>query len=676
MASDPPRPRRRHHLRIWVGLVAGIVLSLLGAAAVAEYLGWPFLARPAERWLTQKLERPVRFADATDGARAFRLKLLGGIRLELARLRIDNAPWSRLGPMFVAEDAAFAVRWRDLLERRRSAGPLTLKELSARRLTLELERNDDGHASWQFGKRQQAEQDAGGPAIDGVRVEQLGLGEGTVKIVDAMNRLDLQGSYTSRTGADGQPGGVLAQAAGLWRDARFTMKLDAQSPLPWPGGDIETPPVPIDLRVDAVHAKLHFNGTVRDLFGRRGLEGRYEASGPSLAAIGQLFGITLPTTREFALRGRITRSGDHWSTAIDRATIGRSRLAGDFTLDRPPATVPMLRGELRGAALWLADLGPAIGVPTGAPPARERERVLPRRNFNLPSLKAMNADVKVALDRLELGHPRLSSIRPLQAHIVLKDSVLAIDDIDAKLARGRIAGRIRLDAQQGEVARWDVALDARGLRLEEWIAQPRADGRPPYATGRIAGHIELKGQGRSTAELLASSDGRGWVLWSRGTMSHLVVEAAGLDIAQSLGVMIRGDKPLQVTCGAADLRVQRGQVAPSVLVVDTTDSTIRGEGFVSLADEELELIARVDPKDTSPLTLRSPLHVKGTLAQPKVSIDKRALARKLAPAALLALAHPLAALLPLFDAGSDDGQDAVSGCQTLVERYGRGGKTG
>lgn len=186
-------------------------------------------------------------------------------------------------------------------------------------------------------------------------------------------------------------------------------------------------------------------------------------------------------------------------------------------------------------------------------------------------------------------------------------------------------------------------------------------------TGELAGRFQLQGRGRSVAELLGSSNGNARLLWSDGTVSHLAIEAAGIDIAEVLGLMLRGDHTLPVRCGAADLAVRAGQVEPRLLVVDTPDSTVWGTGSVSLTDERLDLLARVAPKDMSPLALRTPLRVRGTLSDPSISLDKGPLARRAVPAVLLGLLNPLAALLPLVDTGSREAAaQRLAGCHRLV----------
>lgn len=657
---------RRLALRIGTVVLVGTVAGL----GVCEWMGWPFLARPAEQVLSQRLDREVRL-DGDEG-NGFSLKLLGTIRLHTPSLRISNAPWAEptAGPMLAAENVSLHLRWRDLLALR-DGQPLRVERLTADSLRAALERREDGRANWQF-KPVDAPASDDTRGFEGARFGLLQVGQGGIRFVDEPRHLDVDAEFALAEGDSAGSGavGLSAKARGHYGVAPLQATLRTGSALPWFSDEAEAPAVPVKFNITAGRARLDFNGRLHDLFGSRNLQGRYEVSGPSLAAVGAPLRLTLPTTKPFAMNGRLSHQGTRWYTVVDRATVGDSRLAGEFALDMPERGRPQLAGRLRGPALLLRDLGPAVGVPAAPQAGEDDGRVLPDKRFDLPSLRAMDANVVVALDRLDLNTPALQSIQPIRAHLVLQDGVLALKDIDARLAQGRLRGLLQFDGRQPQ-ARWEADISGTGLRMEQWIRPLRRENAPPYASGLLGGRLKLTGHGRSTAELLASADGRMVVHWSEGSVSHLAVEAAGIDVAQALGVLVRGDDALPVRCGAGDLAIKDGSVVPRVLLVDTRDSTVWMDGRLSLADEKLDLTARVAPKDWSPLALRTPLRIEGTLSEPDISLEKGPLARKLIPAAVLAVVvQPLAALLPLIDTDQDEAaKSAAAACRQVAERF-------
>jgi len=341
--------------------------------------------------------------------------------------------------------------------------------------------------------------------------------------------------------------------------------------------------------------------------------------------------------------------------------IGSSRLNGDFTFDTGPAVL-MLTGRLGGARLALADLGPAFGAaPPDAPASASNAKpgkVIPAREFDIPSLKMMNADVRVALATLDLGTARLEPFKPLDGHITLQDGVLDLKDLLARSSDGELRGAIGLDSRPA-VPKWTADLRWGGIQLERFVTardiavrKDKQTGDKPdvgYISGALGGNAQLKGAGKSTARLLASLDGTAR-LWVRdGTVSHILVEAAGIDIAQALGVFVKGDDKLPMQCAVAQFDLVNGKVMPEVFVIDTKDTTMLIDGDLSLAAETLDLRMTAHPHDFSPLALRTPVKVTGTFDAPHIRPEARPLATRAGAAALLSLANPLAALLALVD---------------------------
>jgi uncharacterized protein involved in outer membrane biogenesis len=127
---------------------------------------------------------------------------------------------------------------------------------------------------------------------------------------------------------------------------------------------------------------------------------------------------------------------------------------------------------------------------------------------------------------------------------------------------------------------------------------------------------------------------------------------------------VQGDRPLPLRCARLDLLLTQGVARPRLAVLDNSDSTVSIDGQIDLRDESLALRATVKPKDFSPLSLRTPIVLGGTLAAPTASVERTGLAGKVLGAlALGAVAGPLAALLPMIDSGA---QDAADPCLTPV----------
>lgn len=311
--------------------------------------------------------------------------------------------------------------------------------------------------------------------------------------------------------------------------------------------------------------------------------------------------------------------------------------------------------------------------------------MLPQRRFDLPSLKAMDADVQVAIDEIDFGTEAMAPLKQLKTRIRLDAGVLRLDDLHATVSGGQFTGMTQLDANT-QPARWQARLDVAGVDIAGWMRGLRKDAAPTgptanatkalkqereqarqggeqavrsYVTGVLSAKLDVRGAGNSTADILASLDGPVELRLRDGTLSHLATEALGLDVAQALGVLIRGDHPLPLRCARFDMLARNGVMEPRLAVIDNRDSTVRISGNVNLRDETMALRLVTQPKDWSLISLRTPITVNGTLGQPVVGIEAKNLAgRVLGAVALAAAAGPAAAVIPLIEQGKrTEGED-------------------
>ncbi len=690
--NNIPSQKRR-----WPSVAVAILFFVLAGVALGEWLGWPFLAEPIQRTLSEKLDRRVSFAGATDQSTphpaSFRIRFIGGVHVETSHLEIAAPAWSKVPHLLSADDVVLDLSYGDLW-RARGGEPLRIDRLQAAALDGNLERQADGRAGWHFGPTPSPI-----PTFGHLQVTKGTLNYRDVPLtIDVVAHLSLaNGASVVTTGpaptgtpgntalAGSEPENLLqADARGHYRGLPIKIEMVSSGVLPWAADGALATPVPLRLNATVGGASLVFNGTAVDVLHLTRFTGRYSLKGPSLAAVGDMLGVTLPTTGAFHTEGVVVRQKDTWRVVVDDATVGASRLTGAFTYEAG-RSIPSLVGRLGGSRLLLTDLGPVVGstsattsatteattakVATTAAPTeatktkitnaatkslprstKGKGMVLPDRPFDLAALRAMDANVLIDIAEVDLNTKILEPLRPLHAHLQLVGGVLTLSDIEARTGQGRLNGGWSLDGR-GSQALWNADLRWDGVRLEHWIHQARAGNAPPYITGRLSGKTSIKGQGRSTAEILASLKGQFRTDLQEGTVSHLVIEAGGLDIAQGLGVLFKGDDALPVSCAAADLAIDGGVFRPRVMVMDTSDSAVWVDGSLSLANEAIDLRVVVVPKDFSPLTLRTPLLVRGTFANPEISVEKGPLGRKLASAFVLGLLNPIAALIPLIDTG-------------------------
>ncbi len=665
-----------------IGVLA--MAACIVAVIVAERTGWRFLQTPIEAQLSRALHRDVRFGGG------FSLHLWRRIGLQAGELVVHQPIWAakpemwQLGPL---DKPMARVRRLDLelpygcvrqIVFNHAPQACRINRIEADELEVMLLRDATGRANWALGDPAATRRDEPPPsktfaASSLPKVDRLAVKHGRMLIHDAVLMLDLDAQVDTREGAEavGAPGLHLT-GTGTFRGNSFNVQLRSTGAIALLAPEHDAPAVPFFIQARAGTSKLDFEGSSRDVLSLNSLDGQVRLAGPSLAAVGDLVGVTLPTTAHFALDGRVSKDGNVWKLDMRSLHVGSSELTGSFSLDRT-ARVPRLTGKVSGPQLAFVDLAPAFGAPVeGAPnPQLPAGRTLPRKEFDVPSLKAMNANLTVRLQHVTLGRLFAQPIEPLDATVHLQDGILTVTDLLARVAGGSLNGDFRLDSTGGQLD-WNAAIRWSGIALDRWLHAPdkyarasgKSDASSSYVSGLLVGQARLHGQGNSPAAMLASLNGSGKVWIVKGQISHLLVEAIGLHVADALGLVIVGDKPIPMLCAASRLTVKNGLVHTDVALVDTPYATVLAGGSVSLAQEQLALTITSQPKQLKLLSLHTPIDVRGTFANPRVGLRAQPLGVKILAAAALGAVTPLAALIPLIDVG----RDQPGGCAQALQR--------
>ena len=273
-------------------------------------------------------------------------------------------------------------------------------------------------------------------------------------------------------------------------------------------------------------------------------------------------------------------------------------------------------------------------------------------------MKAMNSEVTYAAAKVT--NARHLPLDRISAGVNLKNGVLKLDPLSFGIAGGTMAGQLHIDSHSNPAV-VEAHLNAKSLELSKMFRDARLT---QSSFGKIHGDIDLKGRGNTTAQMLATASGNVALLMGQGQISNLLLEFAGLDGAEIIKFLFRGDQNVKLRCAAAAFDVKDGLMTSRALVLDTDDTVVWGDGSVNLGTEAMDLYFRPYPKDASILSVRSPLKIAGTLGAPQTGPDKGALAGRAAAALALGAINPLLALAATIETGP--GEDAD--CRAYLAR--------
>ncbi len=648
-ATLPPetsRPVRRHFRRPgkrgqrWLAVLVFLIAAVLLLIALWD---WNWFKGPVERAVQAKTGRALH---------------IGNLDVDLGRvttIRGDsvtfaNADWAKRPQMVSADRVEIDVRIWPLLR-----GSVQLPEVRLTRpdALLQTAPRADQAGNWDF----LGERSGGEP----MQLQRLYIDDGRLQFLDERGRTDIQLAVRSGKAkqADAAPPLVVG-GKGSWQGNAFTLNGNTESPLELT--DSGHPfRIHLDGRAGATHAVA--SGTLINPFQFQTFSLQFRLSGQDLEDLYPLVGIALPSTPPYRLDGQLTRDHQVWQYQKFNGRVGDSDLGGDVKVE-VGGERPRLTADLVSKRLDFDDLAGFIGAPpkTGGDETANAEQkaeaarlaakptILPDTPYDLGKLRAMDADVRLKAQRINAPSLPLDD---MDAHLKLDDGLLRLEPLNFGVAGGDIRSTIRMDARRPQIA---TSLKASVRRVQ--LGQLFPDAKlAEQASGGIGGEIDLSGNGNSIAAMLGSSDGTVAVGMGKGHVGNLIMELAGLDVAESLKFLFTGDKQIPLRCAFADFGVKDGRMDSRALAVDTTDTLIIGEGSINLKNEQMDLLLKPRPKDISILALRSPLRIDGTFKDPSFRPDFKALGIRGAIALALGSIAPPAALLATFEPGPGKDSD-------------------
>lgn len=616
----------------WIG---GIVLVMLGIGLVLyNWSNWNVLRGPISRTVENKSGRPL----LIEGDLIMHLRW-PNTRIATSHLRFANPQWAQAKDMIDVKNVALSLHLPSLLR-----GAIVLTEVRLDEAHVSLEKSLDGRKNWLLDRYQKDEN-------SNVKINTLAVNKGQLSYKDPLQKTDIQADLSTTRNPAQPDAALMFKAQGKY----IGLPLEAQGT----GGSLlslrdKTLTYPIDIQGSIGPTSASAKGRITSLLTFSILDLNIDLRGGNLAQLYPLIGVVLPDTPPYKTKGRLIRNAKLWRYEKFRGSIGKSDIAGTLDVDTNKSPRPSLKGNLYSKSLNFADLGPLIGSETAQTPASApRQRILPTSPFRTERWKEMDADVTLKADSIIRN--KALPINNLSAHLRMRNAVLTLDPLKFGVAGGTLAGSIRLDGNTPAIQA-STNLKARKIHLAQLF--PTLESAKT-SIGLVNGEIELKGKGNNVANMLGSSNGRFALVLDEGEISKFLMETAGLHILEMLQIKLRGDRNIKIHCGIADFGVKQGVMESRTLMLDTDITRLTATGHIDMRSETVDLTVSQKSKKFSLIALRPTIHVRGSLAKPKASIDKTKLASRGLSAVLLGAVNPVLALIPLVETGKNQNTECA-----------------
>ncbi len=592
-------------------------------------------------------------------------------RVSLAGVTLSNPEWAAAAQMvdvqrFEAEVAVLPLIF----------GNIEVNRLVLSGATINVERNAQGQASWEFGEPGAGDDtgpsaDRGGDDDDGGEsdgfeipvVRDVLIENVSVNFSDAttgqtqqftLARLALQG--------DGPDAPLTLDLSAVWNE--LDIIADGQvGALADAGGN----PLPVNFTAQALGFDVGIDGTVtaKDQV----VDLALTVAAADLSGLAAIAGdAPLPTAAPLNLSANISGGAERISLSDLALAFGATDLAGEITVDRSGGR-PSVTGNLTSTMIDLTELTPPAAAEGGAAPdpapaegaaasSAPEGKVFPNDPLPLDGLRAADADISIAV--AQLITPTALSLEDIQINIGLADGALSIDPLSALIAGTALDGVISL-AENAGVADLNIDIAAPTLDIGR-LVQEAAGLEILRGSGAL--DIELTSSGASVAEIMAGLNGHTTMLMNEGQMKTEGFDLIIGGLSSVVGSLFGEQSEWTVlSCLATNLEFTDG-VAATALLIDTDVAVISGAGQLDFAQEVPELTITPNAKSAT-LNLALPIKVGGTFADPSFKPDELAAASTIG-ALLGSTLFPPAALLAFGDLGSGD-TACVADAQEAVE---------
>ena len=622
--------------------IAGILLTLIVLIAlVIAFFDWNWMRGPISRRVTAATGRTF--------------EMNGDLNVHLSRypqiiandLVLGNAAGSTDARMANLKRLDFRIDLFKLL-----TGRIELPEIALTEPHLLLEVNPDGAPNWLFSERDK-NNSIEFPAIGTVAIER-----GTATYRDTKLKTDLALLvHTLPIDKDHNEPRVEIAGKGSFKGLPTTLHAVGGALLSARvAGDS---PYPIEARAAFGTTKASIQGTLLDPLKLTAQQLNFTLAGSDLALLYPIIGVPIPPTPAYKLAGFLDHAASLWTIRRLKGIVGESDLAGEFAVDRGRKP-QMITATLVSQKLLLRDLGGFIGAPSGTQTSRAPRggRMLPTEPFSPEKLKAADMDINFR------GAEVITEKMPLEkmtAHLVVNNGVLKLTPIDFGTAGGHLVAQVEMDGRRAPIAtRVDVI--AKGLHLEKMFPNFKLASAN---TGTMGGRAKLVGNGNSIAQLLATANGEAALIMDGGSVGELTLRLANLDVANSVLLLVGGDKQTPIRCMVANFNAVGGDFKVQDLVLDTQKVNITGSGNVNFNDESLHLRLVAKSKGFSLASLRGPVGITGTFDAPVARPELGGVITRGGLAVAIGVATAgIGALIPLLDFGKKND----SNCHALISQ--------
>jgi len=324
-------------------------------------------------------------------------------------------------------------------------------------------------------------------------------------------------------------------------------------------------------------------------------------------------GVTMPQPLPMSAQGTVQVLQDRVAFQLDSTQLAGSDLAGtlDLSFNETPQRIT---AQFASRKVVIDDfLDPDSAVQENAPEEeRDLESLLATA---LPAWTTPDLVLDLQLDAREMLWSD-NTLREVGARIRIQDEMLRIDDLQAQVFDGSVAGAFSLQPVGAETL-LSAQLEIDHIDSDKLLRQA---GIAEAASGEMALDLAVDTRGATVDQLMAALDGQMQLKRGDGWMKSGAIEVLTKNILSAmLSSLFNPAEKTPIRCVIINIDFAKGVGTLSRSAVALENVVIAAQGGLDLGKRTIDI--ELEPKaiDWSFLRLLTPVYVKGNLFDPKVS---------------------------------------------------------
>ena len=364
------------------------------------------------------------------------------------------------------------------------------------------------------------------------------------------------------------------------------------------------------MQAEVGKAKAGIDGKITNPKEAKGLDFIITFETDTLTNINGLAGTKLPAIGPIKLTTKLADKDNGYQLSDLKFIAGKTDLTGSALINLK-GNRPALTASLSSN---LVDLVPFA--------SEKKEKVKKKKVFSsdtLPFDALKSADVKLDIKAKQIKTADLTMTN-VNMVMNLKNGKLAISPLNAGVGEGSIALNMNLDASNSKTAKMNTEINVKNFH-----PSTLPDFKEKFKDGKTDATINVRGNGKSVAAIMAGLNGKFLAQMGPGTLKSSATSAATTDLFTGIKNAVYGGKDsggdTQIVCGVVNLKIKDGiATADKGIAISTKKMNVIGSGIINLKTEELDIA--IDPQAREGVgisvgKLAELVKIGGTLAEPK-----------------------------------------------------------